>query len=663
MKSIFSNGAVLSVMVTLAATLSATAQMTDVLTYHNDSFRTGQALNERILTPANVSTNHFGKLWTLPADGLVDAQPLYAAGVRIPGLGLRNVLFVATEHDSVYAYDADSTNLFWHVSMLLSNEMTSDDRNCGQVEPEIGITSTPVIDRRLGSNGTIFVVAMSRVVKNSTTTYFQRVHALDLATGADRIPPATVSATYPKTGGTVTFDPGQYKERASLLLLNGVVYTAWASHCDIETYYGWIIGYNETNLAQTSVLNVTPNGSEGAIWMSGGGLCADTNGYIYFLDANGSFDTTMNADGFPSKGDFGNAFMKLSTTSNVLEVADYFANDNNVNEDNDDGDLGSGGSILLPDMLNSDGQTVQLAVGAGKDANIYIVNREDMGKYSAAINVNYQTLVGQISASVFSVPAYFNGFLYYGAVGDSIKAFPFSNALLSTYSSRSATTFGSPGTTPGISANGASNGILWASANTSPAVLYAYNATNLALALYNSRQAAGGRDNFGNGNKNITPTIASARVYVGTAADVGVFGLLDTTTLTPLEIWRNTNFGNPSAVGAAADGVSPAGDNVPNLIKYALGLSPNSPATSAQLPASNIQTNGGQSYLTMTVNRTANPPDVSLAVQVSGDLINWASGSTNTVTLTNTPTQLVVQDTVPVSQTTARFIRLTVTGP
>ncbi len=650
-------------MVTLAATLSATAQMTDVLTYHNDSFRTGQALNERILTPANVSTNHFGKLWTLPADGLVDAQPLYAAGVRIPGLGLRNVLFVATEHDSVYAYDADSTNLFWHVSMLLSNEMTSDDRNCGQVEPEIGITSTPVIDRRLGSNGTIFVVAMSRVVKNSTTTYFQRVHALDLATGADRIPPATVSATYPKTGGTVTFDPGQYKERASLLLLNGVVYTAWASHCDIETYYGWIIGYNETNLAQTSVLNVTPNGSEGAIWMSGGGLCADTNGYIYFLDANGSFDTTMNADGFPSKGDFGNAFMKLSTTSNVLEVADYFANDNNVNEDNDDGDLGSGGSILLPDMLNSDGQTVQLAVGAGKDANIYIVNREDMGKYSAAINVNYQTLVGQISASVFSVPAYFNGFLYYGAVGDSIKAFPFSNALLSTYSSRSATTFGSPGTTPGISANGASNGILWASANTSPAVLYAYNATNLALALYNSRQAAGGRDNFGNGNKNITPTIASARVYVGTAADVGVFGLLDTTTLTPLEIWRNTNFGNPSAVGAAADGVSPAGDNVPNLIKYALGLSPNSPATSAQLPASNIQTNGGQSYLTMTVNRTANPPDVSLAVQVSGDLINWASGSTNTVTLTNTPTQLVVQDTVPVSQTTARFIRLTVTGP
>ena len=662
MKSILKTGAVLSV-AAWAATLSSVAQSADVLTYHNDNFRTGQTLREQILTPANVKTNHFGKLWTLPADGLVDAQPLYAAGVSIPGRGLHNVVFVATEHDSVYAYDADSTNLFWHVSMLLTNEMTSDDRNCGQVTPEIGITSTPVIDRQLGSNGTIFVVAMSRLVANNTTTYFQRVHALDLGTGADRVPPATVSATYPKSGGTISFVPGQYKERASLLLLNGVVYTAWASHCDIETYYGWIIGYDETNLAQTSVLNLTPNGSEGAIWMAGGGLCAATNGYIYFLDANGTFDTTMNSDGFPSKGDFGNGFMKLSTTSNVVAVADYFANDNNVNENNDDGDLGSGGSILLPDMLNGDGQTVQLAVGAGKDANIYIVNRDDMGKYSAAVNGNYQTLTSALSGGVFSVPAYFNGFLYYGASGDTLKAFPFTNALLSTASSHSATSFGSPGATPGISANGASNAILWATANSSPAVLYAYNATNLSLALYNSSQAAGGRDHFGNGNKYITPTIASARVYVGTTADVGVFGLLDTTTLTPIEIWRNTNFGNPSDVGAAVDGASPAGDNVPNLIKYALGLSPNTFATAAQLPASNIQTNGGQSYLTITVNRTANPPDVSLAVQVSGDLVNWASGTNSTVTLTNTPTQLIVQDAVPVTQTAARFIRLTVTGP
>jgi hypothetical protein len=655
MKMILSTGAVLSALAALA--LPAGAQMTDVLTYHNDSARTGQTLHEEILTPANVNATHFGQLWILPTDGLVDGQPLYAAGVPIAGRGLRNVLYVVTENDSVYAYDADSTNLFWHVSVLGTGETPSDNRGCGQVTPEIGITSTPVIDRQLGSNGAIFVVAMSKIVKNSTTTYFHRVHALDLGTGADRVTPVTVSATFPKTSGTVTFDAAQYKERASLLLLNGIVYTAWSSHCDNTPYNGWIMGYDESTLVQTTVLNITPNGSMGAIWMAGDGLCADTNGYIYFLDANGSFDSTLAANGFPAQGDFGNAFMKLSTTSNKLAVADYFANDNNVSENNSDGDLGSGGSILLPDMIDSDGNTRQLAVGAGKDANIYVVDRQNLGHYSAASNVCYQTLTGALSGSVFSVPAYFNGVLYYGSVGDSIKAFPFTNALLSTASSHSAITFPSPGATPSISANGASNGIVWVTANNSPAVLYAYNASNLALELYKSSS------NFGVGNKYITPTIASARVYVGTAADVGVFGLLDETTLTPIEIWRNTNFGNPSNVGAGADGVSPAGDGVPNLIKYALGLNPNTPVTSAQLPSGSIQTNAGQGYLTLTVNRTADPSDVTDVVQVSGNLLDWMSGSTNTVTLTNTPTQLVVQDTVPLTQTNSRYIRLTVTGP
>jgi hypothetical protein len=661
MKSILSLGSILSVVAGLAAAaLPARAQMTDVLTYHNDSARTGQTLHEEILTPANVDSKLFGKLWILPTDGLVDGQPLYAAGVPISGHGLRNVLYVVTENDSVYAYDADSTNLYWHVSMLLTNEVVSDNRGCGQVTPTIGITSTPVIDRQLGSNGTIFVVAMS---KSGSSSYFHRLHALDLGTGADRVPPMTVSATFPKIGGTLTFDAAQYKERASLLLLNGVLYTAFSSHCDNPPYNGWIIGFDESTLAQTSVLNVTPNGTMGAIWMAGDGLCADTNGNIYFLDANGSFDATLGTNGFPAQGDFGNAFMKLSTTSNKLAVADYFANDNNVYENNHDGDLGSGGSILLPDMLDSDGNTRRLAVGAGKDQNIYVVDRQNLGHYSSSSNVNYQTLTGALDGMVFSVPAYFNGVLYYGSVNDYIKALPFVDARLGAVSSRSPTTFPSPGATPSISAHGATNGIVWVTANTSSAVLHAYNATNLALELYNSTQATGGRDSFGTGNKYITPTIASARVYVGTAADVGVFGLLDESTLTPLEIWRNTNFGNPSNVGAGADGASPSGDGVPNLIKYALGLNPNTPATSAQLPSTDIQTNADQGYLTLTVNRTADPSDVSAVVQVSDDLLNWLSGPPNTVTLTNTPTQLVVQDNVPVSQFNSRFIRLTVTGP
>ena len=223
----------LAVLLALATVSVATAQSTDVLTYHNDNARTGQALHEEILTPANVYAAHFGKLWVLNVDGKVDAQPLYAAGVAIPGQGLRNVLFVATEHDSVYAFDADSTNVFWRVSLLGAGETPSDSRNCFQVMPEIGVTATPVIDRQLGTGGTLFVVAMSKLA----TSYFQRLHALDLATGNDRMTPATITATYPGTGdgsrgGQVIFDPAQYEERPGLLLLNGAVYTSWSSHCD-----------------------------------------------------------------------------------------------------------------------------------------------------------------------------------------------------------------------------------------------------------------------------------------------------------------------------------------------------------------------------------------------------------------------------------------------
>jgi len=649
------------------ATPSAPAQATDVLTYHNDNGRTGQSLNEEILTPVNVNTNHFGKLWVLNADGLVDAQPLYAAGVSIPLKGMHNVLFVATEHDTVYAFDADSTNLFWHVSLLGTNEVPSDDRGCSQVTPEIGITATPVIDRQLGPNGTIFVVAMS---KDGSGNYLQRLHALDLATGTNRLPPVIVVAKYPGTGdnsdGTnVVFDPAQYKERCGLLLLGGVVYTAWASHCDNQPYTGWIIGYDEHTLAQTNVLNITPNGSEGAIWMSGAGLAADADSNIYFLAGNGTFDTTLTTNGFPDQGDYGNAFMKLSTTSNQLAVADYFTMFNTVSESAADTDFGSGGALVLPDMLDGQGHMRQLAVGAGKDSNLYLVDRSNLGKFNPTNdNAIYQELDGALSGGVWAMPAYFNGALYYGSVGNNLQAFPFQNAQLTNSSSQTAITFVYPGTTPSISAYGNSNGIVWATENTAPAVLHAYAPTNLAQEFYNSTQAAGGRDSFGSGNKFITPTIASARVYVGTTTGVGVLGLLDQSTLTPLQTWRDNHFGNPSNVGAGANGASPAGDGVPNLIKYALGLNPATPATAAQLPSGSIQPAGGTNYLTLTVNRAAQLPDITYIVEVSSNLPGgWISGPPNTVILTNTATQLVVRDNTPVPAPTARFIRLRVTNP
>jgi hypothetical protein len=503
---------------------------TNVTTYHNDNARSGQNLSETILTPSNVNSSMFGKLFVITVDGKVDAEPLYLAKVSIPGQGAHNVLYVATEHDSVYGFDADSGTMLWQVSMLAAGETTSDDHGCGQVTPEIGVTSTPVIDPQAGAHGTIYVVAMS---KDGSGNYHQRLHALDVTTGAEEFGgPQNIQASFPGTGdnssgGNVIFAPGQHEERASLLLLNGVVYTGWSSHCDFRPYTGWIMGFDQSTLTQVSVLNVTPDGNEGSVWMSGAGLAADTSGNIFLLDANGTFDSALDANGFPSQGDFGNAFLKISTANQGLAVADYFEMFNQGAENGSDEDLGSGGALLLPDFTDGSGQTRHLAVGAGKDSNIYVVDRDAMGKFNPNTNNIYQELQGALSGSVFSMPAYFNNTIYYGAVGDNIKAFVIGNAKLAgTPASQTGNAFGYPGATPGISANGTSNAIVWAAENSGSAVLHAYDATNLSHELYNSNQASGGRDQFGAGNKFITPMITNGKVYVGTTNGVGVFGLL-----------------------------------------------------------------------------------------------------------------------------------------
>ncbi|HEX4320961.1 MAG TPA: hypothetical protein VHZ52_08665 [Acidobacteriaceae bacterium] len=521
----------LSLTVQSATGTSTTAP--DVTTYHNDVARDGLNAQETLLTLSNVNSSDFGKIGFDTVDGLVDAEPLFLANVTAGGTK-RNILYVATEHDSVYAFDADTGSQIWKTSIIGSNETTSDDHGCGQITPEIGITSTPVIDRNQGPNGTIFAVGMT---KNTSGNYHQRLHALDLTTGAEISgSPTEIAATYPGAGdntsnGNVVFDPSKYAERSALLLLNGVLYTAWTSHCDARPYTGWVIAYSESTLKQTQVLNLTPNGSEGSIWMTGDGLAADSSGYLYFLDANGTFDTSFDANGFPSKGDFGNAILKLST-SGKLAVADYFETYNTNMESADDIDLGSGGEILLPDMTDATGTVRHLLAGAGKDANIYLADRDNMGKFKAGVssdNYIYQIVTGALSGSVFSTPAYFNGTLYYGAVNDDLRAFPITNARLAgSASSQSATTFAYPGTTPGVSANGTQNGIVWAveSNTSSAAVLHAYDATNLARELYNSTQAAKSRDSFGVGNKFITPLVVNGKVYVGTPTGVAVFGLL-----------------------------------------------------------------------------------------------------------------------------------------
>jgi hypothetical protein len=521
------------------AVLTIVNGATDVLTYHNDNARTGQYLTETVLTTSNVNYTQFGKLGIYPVVGHVDAQPLYASSVATPNNGTHNLLIIATEGDSVYAIDTDSGLTIWQVSVLKTGETpSSDPSNAGNAQ--IGVNATPVIDRIMGPNGAIYLVAASQ---DGAGNYHERLHALDLALGTELFGgPIEIQATYPGTGdnsdGTnVIFDPMQYRERSGLLLLNGVIYTTWSSHYDTRPYTGWIIGYDESTLAQTSVLNVTPNASAGAIWMSGAGPAADSSGNIYFLDGNGVFDSTLNSSGFPSEGDYGNAFIKLATTGNHLSVADYFEMHNGTQESNADTDFGSGGVLVLPDLVDGSGTTMHLAIGAGKDSNIYVVNRDSMGKYSPQSNNIYQELDGVLAGGsegpggVWAMPAYFNNKVYYGPWGGPLQAFTIADAKLSsTSTAQSDTVYGYPGATPSISANGTNSAIVWALDDNTPAVLRAYDAVTLKE-LYDSNQASGGRDQFGEGfpgalNKFMTPTIANGKVFVGVLNGVAVFGLL-----------------------------------------------------------------------------------------------------------------------------------------
>jgi hypothetical protein len=501
----------------------------DVTTFHYNNARDGLNAQETKLTLSNVNATQFGKIGFDAVDGLVDAEPLFLANLNAGGT-VRNVLFVATEHDSVYAFDADSGAQIWKASVLGTGETTSDIRSCGQVAPEIGIVETPAIDRSQGPNGTIFLVAMS---KDGSGNYHQRLHALDVTTGTEISgSPTEITATYPGNGansssGNVVFDPGQYKERAALLLVSGSVYIGFSSHCDIGPYTGWVMAYSESTLKQTQVLNLTPNGSEGSIWMAGDGIAADSAGNLFLLDANGTFDTKLDTNGFPASGDYGNAILKL-TTSGTLAVADYFEPYNTVAESNNDQDLGSGGGVLLPDLTDAQGRTRHLIVGGGKDNNLYLADRDNMGKFNSGSNSNlYQQLIGV--GPMFSTPAFFSGALYVGAVSSPLRMFPMTNAKLpAAPSTQSAVSFGYPGTSPAISANGTQNGIVWAaeSSTGSSAVLHAYDAADLTHELYNSQQAANSRDAFGNGNKYITPLVVNGKVYIGTPTGVAVFGLL-----------------------------------------------------------------------------------------------------------------------------------------
>jgi hypothetical protein len=518
----------------------------NVLTYHNDNARDGANTNEVLLTLANVNVSTFGRLITYPTDGLIIAQPLYVSGLVIPGQGTHNVVFVATENNSVYAFDADSSagtneGLLWQTNLGMSVSSYNDqfgNRGTGSYYPDIvpvvGITGTPVIDF---VSGTLYV-NVHTAMTSGTTTYYHSIHALNITNGAEQsYSPVIVTNSVPGTGvdganGVVGFDPRTENQRPGMTLAGGMVYAAYGSYADTDPYHGWVLGFNATNLAQSAsyAFNTTPNATvaafgvnagEGALWMTGNGLCVDNSNNLYFATANGSFSANTNG------GDYADSFVKLSTT-NGLAVADYFTPYNQATLAANDTDLGSGGTILLPDSVGSTAHP-HLMVGCGKDGILRLVDRDNMGRFNPANdNQVVQEVPGAITGA-WSTPAYFNHQIYYQGVGDVMKGFFISNAVITPTPISAATiNFSALGGTPSISANGTNDAIVWAlqsdaAGSGGPDVLHAYNATNLAQELYNSSQNLA-RDNPGAAIIMTTPTVINGKVFVGTQYALSIFG-------------------------------------------------------------------------------------------------------------------------------------------
>jgi Bacterial Ig-like domain (group 2) len=505
--------------------VAADAPIAGVFTCHNDPGRTGQNLSETILTPANVNAKEFGKLFADPVDGYVYAQPLYVSNVAIPGRGRHNVVYVATEGDTVYAFDADQAGPpLWKKTLLRAGEtpVPSPDTSCDQIVPQIGITSTPVIDP---STGTLYAVAMTKLGAADHPGYVQRLHALALATGEEKFGgPVEIAGDVPGAGagsgkGSIAFDAFSHLNRPGLALVNGNLYIGFGSHCDIGPYHGWVFAYDAASLARRAVYIITPNGNEGAIWQAGGAPAADAAGNLYIMTGNGTFD---------GRADFGDSFLKLALAGSRIVRRDYFTPANEKTLEDEDLDVGSGGPMLLPDQP---GPHPHLLAGGGKGGVLYLLDRDNLGGFHRRGNRVVAAIANGQRAN-FSTPAYWNGHVYLAASKDVLKSFSLVNGRLSpSPSSRAAAAFGYPGATVSISASGAKNGIVWAlqidwDSETNPAILHAYDARDVARELYNSSQAPAGRDRAHSGVKFAVPTVFNGKVYVGTQDHLDVYGLL-----------------------------------------------------------------------------------------------------------------------------------------
>jgi len=512
-------------------TTPAKAAKVSVLTYHDDDLRTGWNPLETALTPTTVASANFGFVQLLATDGLVSAQPLYVSNVAIPAGGRHNVLIVATEHDSVYAFDADTLAQLWHTSFSIPSQNVgpepSTDTNCKVVAPWIGISSTPTID---AATHTLYVVAKTVQTSGSTTTYFQTLHALSLGTGADTVMPVVISGSFILSNGEpITFDPERTYDRAGILLSGDTVYTAFSTMCDgpKPTSHGWAFAYAEKSLAPAGGFNSTldTTGSEfrGSIWQATYGISADSEGSVYFATGNGAFDA------YPSGANYGDSVLRMDPQ---LAVADYFTPYNEATLEANDLDFGSGGVMLLPDQS---GSFPHLAVAGGKSTALYLLNRDDLGKFTPSGPDRVLQTLPFSGSGVWGGPAYFatasGSYVYYALTGGPIMALRLTTAPPQlTLASQTRVTFGGiGGTIPSISSNGskASSAVLWAltrpvKGSSTPIELWAFAATKLSHTLFHANIGAW---NNANSTPFLTPTVAGGRVFVGGPAGVSVFGL------------------------------------------------------------------------------------------------------------------------------------------
>jgi phosphatidylethanolamine-binding protein (PEBP) family uncharacterized protein len=485
----------------------------NVLTYHYNNARTGLNPNETILTPQNVNSTTFGKLFTYSVDGFVFAQPLYVSGLTIGGK-TRNVVFIATENDSVYAFDADSNTQLWHTGFTNGSTIVpvpSTDVNDSNTGTTSGITGTPVID--LGTN-TIYVVAATK----ENTSYFQRLHALDLITGAEKFNgPHNITASVPGTGspndgnGNVMFDPKLELQRPGLMLSGGVVYVAWGSHNDTSPWHGWVMAFDSGTLGLISAWNVTPSGNAGGIWASGGAITTDGNGNIYVMTGNGTNNTGSGGN------EFGQSFVNLRLTNGKLAPVDFFTPFNYSTLNASDVDVGSGSVLLIPGNAHA-----HLAIGGGKQGRLYVLDAGNLGGFNASADGVIQERDDFPSNKIYGPPAFWNGNVYLGAGNNPINQYTLSSTDQLSLATHTPTVYGTRGAIPTISSNGNTAGIVWAAENTS--AMHAYDAANISNELYNTTQNSA-RDAAA-GNKFPSITVINGKVYVPQRNAVTVYGLL-----------------------------------------------------------------------------------------------------------------------------------------